>query len=171
MARLKKGQHKHVKPRKCPYPPLKDVADVPNMASKIRNADTLGHPLYVPPRRVTDDSDVEGVLCDTLEAMAMVMTESARHMREVLDRRYVSVDDAVEMAKMSGKPRYRRARVDVNPVDVEKVRAKFFRLVSMNYDRAVALLDVYSAMHFNEIKEVDMKNFEKSITEELIKYE
>lgn len=152
--------------RKSTVPELKNAGEVPDVASQIRSDNPLS-PLFVPPRYATEEADVETVLADTLEMLATVMTAGARSLREVLDRRYISVEEAVQIAAEQKKPNKRRPAKNVPTVSQEAVRAEFGRLVAMDYDRAVALLDMYSAMHFNEVKAPDYPAFYKAVQEEL----
>lgn len=155
---------------KCTYPEMTSAQDVQFMAPLIKEFTNRNSPLYVPPRHVADDSDVEAVLANTLDRMAFVMTEGATALRDVLTRRYISVEDALKLAEERGAPVKRRPKAK-QPIGVEVVRAAFARLVALSYASAVALLDAYSCMHFNELKPEDFDNFNKALKEELKDYD
>jgi len=153
--------------RQSKYPELKNAGDVPNMASQIRNTTQVGHPLYVPPSSVPTERDVEMVLADTLDMLAQVMTTAAMELRDVLERRYISVEEAAELSAKRGKKPKRRPKKGATAVDREVVRAAFGRVVAFQYDKAVALLDAYSAMHFDEIKDEHLNTFYEATINEI----
>lgn len=153
--------------RKSNYPELKNAGEVPAMLSKLPVTKDVNSPSYVPPRHVANEKDVESVLAKTLETMAAALTEGAAQLRDVLDRRYISVEEAVELAEARGVKPKRRPKKGATAIDRETVRELFGRIVAFQYDKAVALLDAYGATHFDEVKDDNLQTFYEAALKEI----